>query len=50
MEADFERDFLETSDKIIKAKLHWSFLKPNTFKLLKFTDKYHYPCEFENVW
>ena len=27
--------------------LDWSFIKQNTFKLLNFMDKNHYPCEFE---
>ena len=54
MEADFGRDFLETSNKILKTtdricKIALS-LSRIRFKFFKFMDKIHYPCEFEKVW
>ena len=48
MEADFGRDFLETSNKILKTTDR--ICKIALSSLLKFIDKNHYPCEFEKVW
>ena len=51
MEADFGRDFLETSNKILKTTDRICKIALSLSRIeFKFMDKIHYPCEFEKVW
>ena len=53
MDADFERDFRKPVTQSSNPPMEYVRLinlKPNTFQLLEFIDKNHYPCEFEKVW
>ena len=53
MEADFERDFpVKQQQNPLNHRrnmLEWSFIKQNTFKLLKWMDKNPHPIENHSI-